>query len=90
MNGKKIYFLFLKLGANNHFVNLFIIHHSQSARPPQVPGLSHLASEYYEVTTADPDNISLDRSDMVVVVVVVVGLVATVVMILVVTMIGLG
>ena len=27
----------------------------------QVPGLSHLASEYYEVTTKDPDNISLDR-----------------------------
>ena len=86
MNGKKICFLFLKLGANNHFVNLFIIH-----QYGQVPGLSHLASEYYEVTTADPDNISLDRSDMVVVVVmVVVGLVATVVVILVVTMIGWG
>jgi hypothetical protein len=27
----------------------------------EVPGLAHLASEYYEVTTADPDNISLDR-----------------------------
>ena len=27
----------------------------------EISGLSHLASEYYEVKKADPDNISLDR-----------------------------
>ena len=29
----------------------------------EISGLSHLASEFYEVKKADPDNLSLDRYD---------------------------
>ena len=52
-----------------------------AARPPQVPGLSHLASEFYEVTTADPDNISLDRSVLVLVLEFVMAVVVVVVVV---------
>lgn len=48
-----------RLRANNSFRRVSDISHIKQLRR-EVPGLSHLASEFYEVTTADPDNISLD------------------------------